>query len=188
MPRFVALLRAINVGGHVVKMDVLRGHFADLGLDDVTTFIASGNVLFSASDATAVALERRIAKSLQDALGYSVETFLRSPAEMAAAAWHTPFDDLADSDLLSVGFFARKLTPAEQRSVMGLAEGTDDFAFNAREMYWRRRARISDSKFSLARLEKLLGVSATFRNITTVRKLAALLSTETAAARRPKKK
>jgi len=46
--RYVALLRAINVGGHVVKMDVLRKHFTKLGFTNVETFIASGNVLFDA--------------------------------------------------------------------------------------------------------------------------------------------
>ena len=47
MPRFVAFLRAINVGGHVVTMDQLRAAFQELGFDDVETFIASGNVIFS---------------------------------------------------------------------------------------------------------------------------------------------
>ena len=47
MIRYVAFLRAINVGGHIVKMDALKKSFVRLGFDDVDTFIASGNVLFS---------------------------------------------------------------------------------------------------------------------------------------------
>ena len=46
--RFIAFLRALNVGGHVVKMDALKRHFERLGFADVETFIASGNVVFSA--------------------------------------------------------------------------------------------------------------------------------------------
>jgi len=176
MPRHVALLRAINVGGHVVKMDVLRGHFEALGFTDVSTFIASGNVLFTARAGAASALEKRIARALHDALGYPVETFLRSPVEMAATARHAPFDDLAATDSLYVGFLPRALTAAEWRAVQGFAGATDDFAVNARELHWRCRVRSSDSKFSLARFEKALGVPATFRNVTTVRKLAALLA------------
>jgi uncharacterized protein (DUF1697 family) len=49
MPRYIALLRAINVGGHLVKMDALRRHFEELGFDPVETFIASGNVMFEAA-------------------------------------------------------------------------------------------------------------------------------------------
>ena len=175
MPRYVALLRAINVGGHVVKMDVLRGHFEKLGFTDVSTFIASGNVLFTARSGTAAAMEKRIARALHDALGFPVETFLRTPREMTEAVRHAPFDDLADSDALSVGFLARALTSAERRAVQGFASTTDDFAANARELYWRSRVRISESKFSLARFEKALGVPATFRNVTTIRKIAARL-------------
>jgi uncharacterized protein (DUF1697 family) len=176
MPRYVALLRAINVGGHVVKMDVLRGHFEALGFTDVSTFIASGNVLFTASARAAPALEKRIARALHATLGYPVETFLRTPGEMTRAARHAPFDDLAVSDALWVGFLARTLTAAERRAVQVFASATDDFAVNVRELYWRRRGRVSESNFSLARLEKAIGAPATFRNVTTVRKIDALLS------------
>jgi len=50
MTRYVALLRAINVGGRTVKMDVLRKHFARMGFANVETFIASGNVIFERSE------------------------------------------------------------------------------------------------------------------------------------------
>ncbi len=176
MARYVALLRAINVGGHVVKMDVLRAQFEALGFTGVSTFIASGNVLFTARAGAAPALEKRIARALHDALGYPVETFLRSPAEMAAAAGHAPFDDVAHTDTRYVGFLPRALTTAERRAVQAFSGATDDFAVNARELHWRCRVRSADSKFSLARFEKALGVPATFRNVTTVRKLADLMN------------
>lgn len=176
MPRFVALLRAINVGGHVVTMDVLRGHFETLGFTAVSTFIASGNVLFSVRAVSAAATERRIERALRAALGYEVATFLRSPRELSGAAVHAPFDDLAATDTLAVGFLPRALTAAERRAVLAFSGPTDDFATHARELYWRTRGRISESKFSLAQLERALGLRATFRNITTVRKLDALLS------------
>ena len=44
-----AFLRAINVGGHVVKMDALRRHFEQMQFTSVQTFIASGNVVFESS-------------------------------------------------------------------------------------------------------------------------------------------
>jgi uncharacterized protein (DUF1697 family) len=72
MPRYVAFLRAINVGGHIVKMDALRRHFASLGFDDVETFIASGNVIFQSRSTAAAALERRIEACLEERLGYEV--------------------------------------------------------------------------------------------------------------------
>ena len=68
MPRLVAFLRAINVGGHIVKMDQLRKLFAELGFANVETFIARGNVLFDSSSKSGPALEKKIEKHLKAAL------------------------------------------------------------------------------------------------------------------------
>ena len=59
MPRYVAFLRAVNVGGRLVKMDELRGLFGEAGLRDVETFIASGNVIFSTTATATAALEQK---------------------------------------------------------------------------------------------------------------------------------
>ncbi|MHB1311414.1 MAG: DUF1697 domain-containing protein [Gemmatimonadaceae bacterium] len=178
MPRYVALLRAINVGGHVVKMDALRAHFDAMGFTDVATFIASGNVLFTAGGAGAASpatLERRIAQTLEDALGYAIETFLRTPAQMAAAAVHEPFGALAADDTRYVGFLAAPLDAAGRRALAGFNSDVDDFAAHAGEVHWRCRVRSSDSTFNIKKFEKAIGQKSTFRNVTTVRKLAALL-------------
>src|SRR5690348_3357996 len=91
MNRYIAFLRAINVGGHTVKMDALRAHIQALGLQNVETFIASGNVIFESPEQDAQALEKRIEAHLKQALGYEVATFLRTPAELAAVAAYLPF-------------------------------------------------------------------------------------------------
>jgi uncharacterized protein (DUF1697 family) len=93
MPKYVAFLRAINVGGHVVKMDQLRDLFDELGFTNVETFIASGNVIFDSSSRVAKALERKIEKHLRERLGYEVATFIRSITEVAEMAGYEPFAD-----------------------------------------------------------------------------------------------
>ena len=77
MHRHIAFLRAVNVGGHMVKMDRLRALFAELKFRNVETLIASGNVIFEATTADAEALEQRIERHLRTSLGYEVATFLR---------------------------------------------------------------------------------------------------------------
>ena len=78
MPRYIAFLRAINVGGHhTVKMDFLRCLFESLGFSNVETFIASGNVVFGATSNSAQALARKIEERLREALDMS-GTFIRS--------------------------------------------------------------------------------------------------------------
>lgn len=90
--RYIAFLRAINVGGHVVKMDALRAHFTRLGFGSVETVIASGNVIFKATGASPSDLEPMIAEEVERRLGYEVATFVRSPAELADIAGQRPFD------------------------------------------------------------------------------------------------
>src|SRR5512140_195973 len=85
MNRKIAFLRAINVGGHVVKMDALRAIFSSLGFTDVETFIASGNVVFSANGSDS-ALETKIETALEKELGYAVATFVRSIDELGTIA------------------------------------------------------------------------------------------------------
>jgi hypothetical protein len=68
MPMLAAFLRAINVGGHTVTMAALRQEFEALDLKDVETFIASGNVIFSAPSGNRAALARKIEGHLQSAL------------------------------------------------------------------------------------------------------------------------
>ena len=171
----MALLRAINVGGHVVKMTALRELFEALGFREVTTVIASGNVLFSAPSADAPALERRIERHLERALGYEVATFLRSPEELAAIVAHEPFPHatpVAAGHALSVAFLKAPLTAPTRSALLELRTPTDEFHIHRREAYWLCHGRTSDSKVSGGRLEKAAGGPATVRNITTVRKLA----------------
>ena len=110
MAKYIAFLRAINVGGHVVKMDQLRELFVQLGFENVETFIASGNVIFD-SKSTAKSLEQKIEKHLKQSLGYEVRTFIRSTKELAAINQYRSFgeDELnAEGNTLYVGFLAER--------------------------------------------------------------------------------
>ena len=173
MPRHIAFLRAINVGGHVVRMDALRRLFERLGHSQVETFIASGNVIFAAPSKNALALERAIAAHLEKALGYPVAAFIRSPEQLTAIGGFRAFPKEAGGTSLHVGFLSGKPPAAAVRELESLRTGTDDFRVRDREVYWRIHGGFSDSKFSGAKLERLLGVQATFRNLNTVTRLAA---------------
>lgn len=173
MQRYVGFLRAINVGGHNVKMDHLRQLFESIGLANVQTLIASGNVIFETRSKDPAALEARIEKHLRQALGYEVSTFLRTTDEVRAVARHEAFSPAASEQCaLSIGFTRTAPAGGALAKLMNFATGTDEFHVHGREVYWLCRGRTSDSKFSGALLEKALGMPATFRNVTTVRKLA----------------
>jgi len=175
MQRSIALLRAINVGGHTVKMDQLRTLFEALGYANVATYIASGNVIFETPPTSTQALEAQIERHLRDALGYEVITFIRTAEELGAIAGYLPFpaaDQAAHG--LYVSFLKAPLSDAVQQKLLALRTETDEFHVHGSEFYWLCRTRLSDSPlFAGTLLAKTVGVPSTMRNITTVRKLAA---------------
>ena len=173
MMRSVAFLRAINVGGHTVKMDHLRRLFESFNFSDVQTYIASGNVVFEAQEGDGRALEQTIECGLQDALGFEVAAFVRSDAELWEIANFLPFSQtkLDAAAAFNVAFL--KETPDEiaVKKLMDLKSEIDDFKVHGREVYWLCKKKQSESDFSNAVLERTLGVRATLRGIRTIRKI-----------------
>jgi uncharacterized protein (DUF1697 family) len=172
MPRYVALLRAINVGGHTVEMKRLQRLFEELGFADVSTFIASGNVIFDVARGTVAALEARIEAHLEKSLGYEVATFLRTPAELGAVVARRAFAKPLPGATTYVGFLAAKATAPAVRAVISLAGGGNEFALYDRELHWRSTLGMGRNPLSGAKLEKALGRPMTLRKISTVEKLA----------------
>src|SRR5688500_13209576 len=123
--RYIAFLRGVNVGGaHAVRMEPLRAMLVALGLRDVETFIASGNVIFAAAG-KAVSIERRIEACLERELGFAVPTFLRTTAEVAAVAAHKPFRGLGvvpPGAMLQVGFLKAPLEAEAHAAVMAFRD------------------------------------------------------------------
>lgn len=175
MSQCIAFLRAINVGGHTVKMDRLKQLFEALGFLGVETFIASGNVVFKTTSKNAKNLERKIEKKLREALGYEVPTFIRTAAELADIANYQPFRK-AEVDAAvarNIAFVSDPLDNKSRQKLMALRTDIDNLHVHGREIYWLCRKKQSESTFSNAVLEKALGVKSTIRGVNTVQKLAA---------------
>jgi len=174
MTKYIAFLRAINVGGHTVKMDHLRGVFESMGFPNVETFIASGNVIFESKSRNEDALVRKIEKGLNDSLGFEVATFIRSDSELAGIANHQPFPkpQMDSAIALNIALLSSPLDAEAGNLLLALKSDIDDFHIHGREVYWSCRIKQSESKFSNAVFEKTLGVKSTFRGWNTIRKMA----------------
>jgi uncharacterized protein (DUF1697 family) len=108
---YIALLRGVNVGGHTVKMDHLRGLFGELGFDRVRSYIQTGNIFFESEETDQQALRARIEGHLRTALGYAVPTCLRTAEEVERVLALDPFQ-------------GRAVTPETRLAVTFLAEPT----------------------------------------------------------------
>jgi len=173
----VAFLRGINVGGHRVKMEELRALFEKAGFDDVSTFIASGNVIFEGGRASAVEQEHAIENFLGNALGYEVATFVRDFAELRTVASVPPFrpEEFAHAGwTLHVMFLRAAAGDAERETLVALESEQDEFRFEGREAYWLTRGRMSESPLFSGRLAKAtVAIPHTMRSIRSLRKLLA---------------
>ena len=173
--RYVAFLRAVNVGGRrVVKMQDLKKAFESLPVKNVETFIASGNVIFDASVKDPAALERRTERCLRAALGYDVGTYIRSIDEVADIAHLRPFSQsaLTHGAVVHVGFLPGAPGAAERRQLMSLVTDIDDFHVSQREVHWLCRMELAGSRSGGPPIDKVLGMRATYRNVRTVQRIA----------------
>ena len=169
MKKYIAFLRAINVGGtKVIKMDHLKKMFESFGLSNVQTFIQSGNVIFETTAKSTTTLEDKLEKQLEKALGYRVEAFLRSMDEIAKIVNQDRFEPKAE-DTLHIVFLREKPDKAKVETLKKYNSPADEFAVIGREVYNLRHDR-DKSVFSNNFIEKIFG-TATTRNITTLKKI-----------------
>jgi uncharacterized protein (DUF1697 family) len=175
--RHVAFLRAVNVGGRIVRMEELRKTFEAIPLGNVATFIASGNVLFD-SKKSRESLERSIEHALKGTFGFDVATMVRSGAELAAVVEQVGRQGMRHGGgvTLYVGFLKRPPARANADAVAALSNEIDVLSVQGRELYWQCHKSFAESTVAGARLEKLLATAVTIRNFNTVQKLAARTS------------
>lgn len=175
-PRYVALLRGINVGGHRVEMKRLRALFEAMGLGDVSTFIASGNVLFSTESSDVEGLRIDIERRLERDLGYEVATFLRTTEELEAIAAAGPSgeQDVASGAAHYVMFLHDPAPEWLRSELAALASERDRFEWSGREIHWRMSGRLSESPLFGGGIERVTRrIPTTMRNINTLRRMVA---------------
>lgn len=158
-----------------MKMDHLRLIFEAMGLKNVETFIASGNVIFDSAAKNFEALESKIEKFLQERLGYEVATFIRSTSEVGNIARYNPFRNPelnAEGNVLYIAFLEDKPGEAARQKLLSFTTEVEELHVYEREVYWLVRRNRGESALSGANLEKLLGMKTTLRNSNTIKRIA----------------
>jgi uncharacterized protein (DUF1697 family) len=170
VPRYVGLLRGVNVGGrNKLPMAELRARFESLGHTKVSTFIQSGNIVFTtAKPITARSLERAIAAEF----GISPTVMLRTPQELRRVVKSNPFGAV-DPSKLHVGFMAQKPSAAAVAKLDAERFLPDEFAIRGRELYFHLPNGMGRTKLP-PYLDRQLKIPTTVRNWNTVNKLLEL--------------
>lgn len=178
--KYVALLRGINVGGkNMIKMPELKQAFISIGMQDVSTYIQSGNVLFS-SDKGEKELKPELEAVIHKSFGLDIPVILRSVAELEKMKRDMPFskdeisekESSAEGEVLYLFIFAESPSPKDIERISVHKDGCDRFEIKGRDMYVLFDKTIRNSK--LAGVLQKTEVSVTSRNMKTVNKLIEL--------------
>ena len=165
MTSYVALLRAVNVGGRQLKMDDLKRIATELDLDSPSTFIASGNLLFSSREKEP-ALKRVLEAAVGDHMGKRVQVMVRTASELEDVVAANPFKKEPGNRAVAI-FLDEKPPPDAAATAKNVTD--ERLALGKREIYVHFPSGQGRSKLKLdAR------VTGTARNMNTVARLAEL--------------
>jgi uncharacterized protein (DUF1697 family) len=170
--RRIVLLRGINLGSrNRIAMPELRQRLQEGGMDDVATYLQSGNVVLS-SEASAEDLTRDCEQLIEVAFGLKIPVVVRTRDELAAVVRRNPLEAVATNPKrYQVSFLSAELEPAVVEKLAALPAETERFVAAGRELYAWHPEGVARSKLWNTLAGKGLGVTATARNWTTVTKL-----------------
>ena len=173
---YIALLRAINVGGtKKLLMAELRAMFEAAGCTDVRTYIQSGNVVFWAEPALAARIPELIESEIATTKGFQVPVVMRTAQELDAVARGNPFLAAgAEPAKLHVGFLAEAPSAARITELDPDRSPSDAFEVRGREVYLHFPNGTARSKLTVDYFDRTLGTTITIRNWRTVGKLLVL--------------
>ena len=175
MKTYIALFRGINVGGNnMLRMNDLKAILADLGAQNVKTYIQSGNVFLQHAAEQPVQLTADIQTAVATAHGFTPQVLLLTYAQLEQAIAANPFPQ-GDADPKSVHLYFLVKTPAnpDLATLSTVKKDSEQFRLIDSVFYLYAPDGIGRSQLA-ARVEKALGVAATARNWRTVGKLMAL--------------
>lgn len=177
MNTFIALFRGINVGGHnKLPMRELKDVLAGLGLQDVATYIQSGNVVFAAEQADKTMLVESIREAVNQSHGFAPQVLLLTAEEFARAAAANPYPEGEEAPkMLHLYFLVEEPPDPDMQKLEGLQRGSERFTLLGKVFYLHAPEGIGRSKLAAA-VEKALGVPVTARNWRSVSKIVEMVN------------
>jgi len=176
MKKWGALIRGINVGGkNVLPMKDLRELLGRHGFKNVRTYIQSGNCILEAEDLEPADIEAAIASAIEDEFGFRPNVMVLAATDFATALSLNPFAGRKFDPKNTHIFFLEKIPARPDLDAMDrILQPGEAFELRDRLFFLRASNGIGQSKIA-TRVERLLGVTATARNLNTVQKIHALL-------------
>jgi len=174
MPVVISLLRAVNVGGHaVIKMADLCTLYESIKLENVQTYVQSGNVIFQTDERDLAKLAKKIQGAIAKKFGVTPGVILRTTAEMRDVVARNPFAKRKgiEPNKLHVSFLDVNLKPAACEQLQALCLTTEELIPIGRELYIYCFNGMGKSKIPWTKVDKICSTRGTARNWNSVTKL-----------------
>ncbi|MFZ5876092.1 MAG: DUF1697 domain-containing protein [Nitrospirota bacterium] len=182
---YIALLRAINAGGvNSLPMKDFVKLLDSMRLDNVKTYIQTGNAVFHAKETAVAGLPDKIKATIQRSRGFTPEVILLRLDELESAIASNPYPE-ADSDpkTLHLTFLLRAPRAPDLTALEKIRKNSERFALKGRVFYFHAPDGVARSK-AFSRIEKSLGVVGTARNWRTACRILEMAQQIAAAATR----
>jgi uncharacterized protein (DUF1697 family) len=178
--RYAALLRAVNLGGNSkIAMADLRELLAGIGYSDVSTYVQSGNAVFTGPDEPATKLQAAIAEAIAGQLGVRCAVMVRTAADLAATVSANPLGaEPENPSRYFVAFLGAQPNRAAVTELTARSFEPERVWVSGSHAYLWLPDGIGRAKLSNNAVEKWLGVASTTRNWNTVKKLAGMAASQ----------
>jgi len=174
MIKYAAFLRGINVAGQkLIRMAALKAMMEELGYDQVSTYIQSGNILFESNEKTTASIEQIIKKGIKDTFTFDVPVIVLPVSRIVEILNNNPFATSgAEESKIYYTLLGSIPNNENAQRLISMANETDSFIVYENVVYIKVSVKYSDSKFSNNMIEKVLKVEATTRNHATLLKMS----------------
>lgn len=174
MPRHIVFLRAVNVGKRQLPMAAAREYLSGNGFTQVESYIQTGNLLVTSAMRSTSKVERTVGELLSDHAGFDVVAIARTPAELSALV--ARLDATPPALSAEAGRYVSFCTTEPERSRVAELEGWQADGERARvigkDVLMELTVPFNQVTLTGARIERILGVPGTARNLTVVRAIA----------------
>ncbi len=166
MTTYIAILRGINVSGaKPVKMETLRKSFQNIGFTDVTTYIQSGNVVFTATETETTKLAAQIAEAIKTDFGFEVAVIVLSASELRTIIENNPLNNGTNNTaFLHVTFLSENPAAFHLSEIEARKQGNEAIVIEGKAVYLYCPHGYGKTKLTNTFLESKLKVAATTRN------------------------
>jgi len=165
--KYISLLRGINVSGkNIIKMDVLKSLFENIGAQNVKTYIQSGNVVFEHLEADSKILAKKIAGQIYFDFGMEIPVLVLSKQKLEQVVTNNPFtkDKTKDPTFFHVTFLDDKPIAGDKETILANKSAVEEIVFSDEAVYLYCPEGYGRTKLNNNFLENKLKVQATTRN------------------------